>query len=133
MRTLRFCVCLLVFVTVFIFVGCNKKGHGGKNFKQVSVTLSNCQANPDQVYDLHNGDKVDWHIPGETHDYTISFADQSEPMPNPFTVHHGVSNPHPINGNRGCTPEAGGHYCKYSLTMDNQSTPCKDPGLHVTP
>ena len=128
MRTLTLSVSLLVFVTLFIFGGCKKEPGGGK-FKQVSVTLINCQANPDQVYDLHNGDKVDWQ--SSDSDYTISFADQSEPTPNPFPVHPGVSNPpHPINGNKGCTPEAGGHYCKYSLI----GTTCKaDPGLHVTP
>lgn len=129
MRTLRLCVCLLVFVTLFIF-GCSKKG--GKNLKQVPVTLSNCKANPDPVY-VNNGDKIDWEA-SDGHDYTISFADKSEPTPNPFKVHHGASNPaHPVMGNKGCTPQNNGHYCKYSLTMDNQSTACADPGLHVTP
>jgi len=130
MRTLRLCICLLVFVTPFILAGCKKRG--GHQFKQLQVYINSCDA-PDQS--VNNGDKIDWE-PSDGHDYTIKFADQNEPTPNPFKVHHGASNPaHPINGNKGCTLEPGGksHYCKYSLTMDNQSAPCKDPGLHVTP
>lgn len=132
MRTLRLFVPLLVFVIPFILAGCKKRGV--HQFKQVQVYITNCDA-PDQS--VNNGDKIDWEVyPDDGHNYTIKFADQNEPTPNPVPVHHGVSNPaRPINGNKGCTLEPGGksHYCKYSLTMDNQSAPCKDPGLHVTP
>lgn len=135
MRTLRLCVCLLVFVTLFIFGGCKTK-HG---FQQVTVNISNCTANPDPVPSvgaLGQGDKVDWES-SDGHDYKVSFSDASEPTPNPFTVKHGVSNPaRPIKGHNRCQPYPqipGAYYCKYNLTRDNQSTACPDPGVIVKP
>jgi hypothetical protein len=128
MRNLRLCVCLIVSGTLFILSGCKKAG-----FKSYDVGISNCAAVPDEVT-VHERDQVHWE-PGDQHDYTIRFSNPSEPTGNPFTVRHGVSNSaHPIRGHSGCEPRSPGEfYCKYSLTRDNESTPCADPGVHITP
>ena len=129
MNNQRLNVYLLAFVMLFCFGGCTKKPQKTK-FHQLPVDISDCKATPDPVAVIQ-GDKIDWEA-SDGQDYTISFADQTQPTPNPFKVHHGVSNPaHPIMGHKGCTPKNGGYYCKYSLTKDNQSTPCADPGVYI--
>jgi hypothetical protein len=128
-RTLRLCVCLLVLGTLFILGGCKKAGY--ESHVQ-NVDINNCAASPDRPT-VHERDKVHWQA--SDHDYTIRFSDRNEPTANPFKVNHGGSNPeHPIRGHNGCDPLGHGEfYCKYSLTRDNESTPCADPGLHVIP
>lgn len=130
MRTLRVCICLLVAGALFILGGCKKAGFKSQDY---DVGITNCAANPDEVK-VHERDRVRWQ-PSDQHDYTIRFADSSEPAANPFTVNHGVSNPaHPIKGHSGCQHLSPGEfYCKYSLTRDNESTPCADPGVHIYP
>jgi hypothetical protein len=129
MRTLRLSVCLLVSGTLFILGGCNNAAVKS----EVPVNLSNCAATPNTVTVPENG-QVRWNS-GDQHDYTIRFSDRNEPTANPVKVNHGVSNPaHPIKGHSGCDPLLHGEfYCEYSLTKDNETTPCKDPGLHVIP
>jgi hypothetical protein len=97
------------------------------------VGIENCRATPDPVK-VHEGDKVHWQ-PGDQHDYTIRFSNPSEPTGNPFKVNHGVSNPaHPIRGHTGCTSLDQREFnCKYTLTRDNESTPCADPVVHIMP
>jgi plastocyanin len=129
MRTLKLCVCLIVSGALFILGGCKK---AVTNLPH-EVGITECTASPDTVT-VHEGDQVHWQ-PGDQHDYTISFSDQSEPTANPFKVKHGVSNPaHLIHGHSGCVKDAKGEFdCKYSLTRDNETTPCKDPGIHIIP
>ena len=127
MRTLRLCICLLLSGTLLMLCGCKKAG-----FKVEEVVINNCGANPDTIT-VHERDQVHWQA--DDHDYTVRFSDQSEPTSNPFKINHGVSNPaHPIKGHRGCVDEGNGKfYCKYSLTRDNESTTCADPGVHIVP
>jgi len=131
MRTLRLCLCVLVSGALFILGGCKKAGFRSQVY---DVAINNCAATPDPVK-VRDGDQVDWQA-GD-HDYTIRFKDPNEPTPNPVTVTHGGSHhPHPIHGNNGCEPihdQPGHFYCKYSLTKDNDPSPCADPGIHITP
>jgi plastocyanin len=113
-----------------MLVGCKKQ----TRVVTYDVYVSNCGAAPDSVT-VHEGDKVHWQ-PADQHDYAIRFSNSGEPTANPFTVKHGVSNAaHPIKGHTGCTDNGNGHfYCKYSLTKDNETTPCvEDPGVHIVP
>lgn len=129
MRTLRLCACLLLLGTLVILGGCKK----AVTKLSHDVGIGNCTASPDTVT-VHEGESVRWQ-PGDQHDYTIGFSNPGEPTPNPFKVKHGVSNPaHPIHGRSGCNPLGQGEfYCKYSLTRDNEGTPCADPGVHIIP
>lgn len=126
MKTLRLSVYVLVLGALFILGGCKKA-----ELKSNAVDISNCAATPETVT-VHERDQVRWQ-PGDQHDYTIRFSDRNEPTPNPFKVNHGVSNPaHPIKGHSGCEPLGHGEfYCKYSLTKDNDPSPCADPGVHI--
>jgi plastocyanin len=128
MRAFRIWGCLLLPATLLIIGGCEKAG-----FKApLDVGISNCTASPDTVT-VREGQQVRWQP--TDHDYTIRFSNSGEPTANPFTVKHGASNPaHPIKGHSGCVSSGHGEfYCKYSLTQDNGSTPCADPGVHIVP
>jgi hypothetical protein len=129
MRTLRLCVCVLVSGTLCILGGCKKAGFRSHDY---DVGINNCVAAPDTVT-VHEADQVDWQA-GD-HDYTIRFKDPNEPTPNPVKVTHGgPHHPHPIHGHSGCDSLGHGEfYCKYSLTKDNDPSPCADPGIHITP
>jgi len=130
MRNLRLFVFVLVSAALFILGGCKKEVVVKSQVHNVAI--NNCAAAPDPVY-VHDGDQVDWQA--DDHDYTIRFKDPKEPTPNPFKVTHGgPHNPHPIHGYSGCDPLGKGEfYCKYSLTKDNDPSPCADPGIHITP
>ena len=130
MRTLRLFVCLLVSAPLLILGGCKKTDKA----LVCDVTMNACTASP---YDIRvkEGTKVCWEA--VDHDYTISFSDRNEPTANPFKVNHGASSPgHVIKGKKGCEPipnQPGHFYCKYSLTKDNDPSPCADPGIHIVP
>jgi hypothetical protein len=134
MRTLRLFVCLLVSAPLFILGGCEKAVTPPvRNKSQVHiVTLNNCLADPNTVT-VYDGDQVDWQA--IDHDYTIRFKDPKEPTGNPVKVPHGgPHNPHAIHGHNRCDPLLHGEfYCDYSLTKDNETTPCPDPGIHIVP
>jgi hypothetical protein len=129
MRTLKLCVFPLVLGALFILGGCKK----AVTKLSQPVDISDCTASPDTVT-VHEGEGIPWQA-RDQHDYTIRFSNASEPTPNPFTVKHGISNPaHTIRGHSGCNPLGHGEfYCKYSLTRDNESNPCADPGVHIIP
>ncbi len=130
MKTLILCAGMLFFC--LLLGGCSKRGPA---FTSYGVDITNCVATPDKVT-VHENDQVVWQPGGgDQHDYTIRFADTTEPTKNPFTVKHGVSNTgHPIRGKKGCTPLGNGEfYCEYSITRDNEPTACADPGVRVIP
>lgn len=133
MFKIKFFVCVLLAGTLCALASC-KKGGSRSGFPP-DITISNCSANPDP-FPVHDGKSVDWEVgAGDKHDYTIQFSNPAEPTHNPFKINHGVGNPaHPIKGYSGCTKDGHGEFdCKYSLTRDNEQTPCADPIIHIVP
>lgn len=130
MRTHRLCVCLLISGMLFIVGGCHKAAHFAPP-QDHDVSINNCGASPETVT-VRERDGVVWHA--DNHDYAIRFKNQSEPAPNPIHVPHGGSQREPIKGHSGCDQVGPGEfYCKYSLTKDNDPSPCADPGIRIIP
>lgn len=135
MRTFRLSVCVLIAGALFILCACHKEQPKLKCDVQISSDQqgTKCTVNPKKAEAQQLG-KFCWQ--GDSHDYTIRFKDPNEPIPGPIHVNHGVPDPpHPIKGKKGCENDpAGGVYCKYSVTRDNESKPCADfddPGIHI--
>jgi hypothetical protein len=132
MKAFTLSVCLLISGALFILGGCKKASRSPQVYE---VDINSCAATLDKL-EVHEQDQVHWQ-PSDQHDYTLRFSDRNEPTANPFKVNHGASNSaHSIRGHSGCDSihdHPGEFYCKYSLTRDNESTPCADPGLHIVP
>ena len=115
--------------TLFILGACHK---GEVKSRVCDVTINACVATPETA-EVKDGGQLCWEA--KDHDYKIRFKKPPGPTAS-FKVNRGHSSPgHVIKGkNSGCDPDgAGGYYCKYSLTKDNDPTSCADPGVHVTP
>jgi plastocyanin len=130
MKNLRFCSYLIALSILFPLSACEKEKQ--LSFHSVPVNIENCGSKPDWV-SVREGDQINWQ-PNDLHDYTIRFSDAHEPTGNPLTVKHGASNPaHTIRGHHGCVETSSGEFdCKYTVTRDNESRPCGDPGVHIS-
>jgi hypothetical protein len=121
-------------------IGCAK----GENytFKGIEeekdvVSITNCVATPDSVI-VKNKKQVHWEVKNDNATYIITFNGDN-PTPDPPVVVSAKlqDKPHTVHGGFGCSsilPNACGRY-PYTLTqvtLDN-STTCKDPGVHVGP
>lgn len=134
MPTFKLCSRMFLCIALVILAGCKSKEPATTTPKMTPHTLpvmiNDCAA-PDVT--VHENDVVDWQA-GD-HDYTVTFKDPNEPTANPFkVVHGGAHHPHAIRGHGRCDHLGPGEfYCKYSLTKDNQTSTCADPGVHIIP
>jgi hypothetical protein len=134
MRTFRICGCWLFLVPLLGFLGCGSSGYvaKGPELKSNTVTINNCNANPDTVQ-VPEGNTVNWIIdPSDTHTYSISFP-KHKPVASP-TIQTGQGQT--IIGDGWCNHVG---WIKpslclypYNLIQDGGKT-CPDPGVHIVP
>jgi len=133
MRAFRICCCVLC-VPLLGILGCSNNVYTkkGPEVMKGSVTITNCNANPDTVQ-VHRGDDVTWNIDSsDSSSYSIRFKGHT-----PFsssTVPPGQSQK--AKGEFWCNTFGGihGDYCvyRYDLVRDGTKT-CPDPGVHIVP
>jgi len=123
MRTFRTCCCILC-VPLLGILGCTNSHTKGQ---PVTVTITNCKANPDRV-DVHRGDDLTWNIEQpDSHSYSISFKGHT-----PFsssTVPPGQSQK--VVGDLSCNYFGWihGDFCWYPYAVVGSN--CADPGVHI--
>jgi hypothetical protein len=143
MRTIRgYGYCLLL-VQLLGIVGCEERKYQPVyTGVDVTVKFNNCVATPDWQ-PLHLKDRVTWKIdPAETPSHTYSINFTTSPVPSStYTVSPGPgTSPQTVAGSAQCgaspyPPPSSTNvscYFPYKLIQDG-TTSCPDPGLHVTP
>lgn len=133
MRASRIC-CWVLFVPLLGILGCSSSAYTkkGPETKTNTVTITNCNANPDTVQ-VSRGHDLTWNIDvSDSHSYSIRFKGHT-----PFsssTVPPGQSQK--ANGDFWCNTigAINGNLCVYSydLVQDGSKT-CPDPGVHIVP
>lgn len=130
----------LLIATLFAICSCTGKGYIAKGPEKPGpeVTITNCTADPDQVAIYIKKDPtVIWTVKDNDHKYRIDFLG-SQPIPDaPATVSASAHDkPHKVSPTLGCRlfgPNSNACKYPYTITQDNNNTPCPDPGLHVIP
>jgi hypothetical protein len=100
-----------------------------------SVTINNCDANPDAV-DVYDGQTLTWTVsPTDSNTYIIAFGDSRPISPQSSTVSNSSPNAQKIQKDTGCKylGWASSGYCKYDYTLTKRGSPthCPDPGVHI--
>jgi hypothetical protein len=135
-------ICALFLASPLAFtIAC---GGGARHYTQKhpeihadSVTINNCDANPDTV-DVYDGQTLTWTVdPTDSNTYTIAFGDSRPVSPKSSDASHASPDAQKIQKDSWCKYAGWVHegYCKYDYTLSKKgsSTPCPDPGIHIIP
>jgi len=142
MRAFRLCICFAVTGILIAIVGCGGRGakytFKGKEEEKDVVLITDCVAMPDSVI-VKNKKQVHWEVDqNDKATYIIVFDIDNPTQDPPIVVSAKLHDkPHTVHGGFGCSsilPDACGRY-PYTLTQvtPDNSTTCKDPGVHVGP
>ncbi len=123
---------LLAAGSLLIFSGCSAKyTKKGPEREASTVSVNNCQADPDTVL-VHRNNNISWAVPNtDPHTYTIQFNRTPIPESAVKVSANTPDKPHSAKGDFWCN-NFGSCVYRYSLTKED-GTVCPDPGVHVTP
>ena len=128
-----FTICCVLCGPLLGILGCSNNAYTkkGPEVMKGSVTITNCNANPDTVQ-VHRGDDLTWNIDRLTAVVIRSVSKGTHLSPRPRFLPGRARKQTEISG---ATPsgECTG-YCRYryDLIQDGTKT-CPDPGVHIVP